>query len=98
MGINNIITKCARCYKKQNDAFFEKSSSNNSIYLYGDNPESHRWGVNLNEEDFNLQLEKLRHFISNNIDYKIVVGVRRTNFYKLRNIHFFPSSIRKCNA
>lgn len=59
------------------------------IYLFGHTSEVHRWGAKLNADDFYKQIGLLKSCIDNNLDYKIIVGVRRTNFYKLTEIFDF---------
>lgn len=57
------------------------------IYLCGDNSEVHRWGVGLDENDFFKQVDKLRELSLQGKRCHIVVGVRRTNFYRLHRIY-----------
>ncbi|MFH2020163.1 MAG: radical SAM protein [archaeon] len=59
------------------------------IFLCGDDPESHRWGVNLKEADFYEQIEKLGSRLP------IIIGVRRTNFFKLDKILSLIAKYRK---
>jgi MoaA/NifB/PqqE/SkfB family radical SAM enzyme len=57
------------------------------IYLCGDSSEVHRWGVDLEENDFFKQLDKLKQLSREKLVYHTVVGVRRTNFYRLGKIY-----------
>jgi len=65
------------------------------IYLCGDTSEVHRWGVALNENDFFLQIRELERLSNEKAVYHTVVGVRRTNFHRLRSIHDLIWKIRK---
>ncbi|NOZ64167.1 MAG: radical SAM protein [Caldiserica bacterium] len=57
------------------------------IYLCGDTSEVHRWGVELDENDFFKQVDKLKKLSSQKATYHTVVGVRRTNFHRLHKIY-----------
>lgn len=57
------------------------------IYLCGDTSEVHRWGVDLDENDFFKQVNKLKELSSQQAIYHTVIGVRRTNFHRLHRIY-----------
>ncbi len=65
------------------------------IILYGDTSEMHRWGVNLRENDFFRQVNTLKKIIKEKREYRLIVGVRRTNFFHLKEIFKFILEIRK---
>jgi len=57
------------------------------IYLCGDTSEVHRWGVDLDENDFFKQVDKLKKLSNQKAIYHTIVGVRRTNFHRLHKIY-----------
>jgi MoaA/NifB/PqqE/SkfB family radical SAM enzyme len=57
------------------------------VYLCGDNSEVHRWGVELEENDFFKQVDKLRELSAQKAIYHTVVGVKRTNLHRLHKIY-----------
>ena len=54
------------------------------IYLYGDTSQVHRWGVDLDENDFFKQIDTLKELSAQKAIYHTVVGVRRTNIFRLK--------------
>ena len=56
------------------------------VYLCGDSSEVHRWGVELNEDDFFSQVAALEQFCATERKHQIVVGIRRTSFHRLAAI------------
>lgn len=64
------------------------------IYLCGDTSEVHRWGVDLEENDFFKQIDKLRELSWQKLVYHTVVGVRRTSFYRLDKIYGLIKKVR----
>lgn len=64
------------------------------IYLCGDTSEIHRWGVDLDENDFFKQIEQLKEFASKKSTYHTIVGVRRTNFHRLDRIYYLILTTR----
>jgi len=91
-------------YKKENNKHFNFSdgivsqSKTESIYLYGDTSEVHRWGVNLDEIDFYKQSEKLKYCVVNKIGCRAIIGVRRTNFYRLGRILRYVNETREIDT
>lgn len=65
------------------------------VYLCGDTSEVHRWGVDLDENDFFKQVDKLKELLSQKAIYHIIVGARRTNFHRLHRIYNFIRKIRR---
>ena len=64
------------------------------IYLCGDTSETHRWGVGLDEDDFFKQVDTLKELAAKRAVYHTIVGVRRTNFFKLSKIYSLIGRIR----
>ncbi|MDD5730487.1 MAG: radical SAM protein [Candidatus Omnitrophica bacterium] len=62
------------------------ATGENKVFLAGDDPESHRWGAGCAEDDFHLQMSRLKEYIAGKKTSGIVIGVRRTNFFKLPKI------------
>lgn len=57
------------------------------VYLCGDTSEVHRWGVDLDENDFFKQIDALGELSAGRSIYHTVVGLRRTNFQRLDKIY-----------
>lgn len=53
------------------------------VCLYGDTSEVHRWGANLDEEDFFKQVEMLTRKNPEQGFFPVIIGVQRTNFFRL---------------
>ncbi|OPX30073.1 MAG: hypothetical protein B1H08_02540 [Candidatus Omnitrophica bacterium 4484_171] len=64
------------------------------IYLCGDTSETHRWGVNLDEADFFKQVDTLKELVAKRAIYHTIIGIRRTNFFKLSKIYSLINKIR----
>ena len=79
---------------KNNLQLPQNSKNGNYVYLYGENSEVHRWGTDLDEDDFYKQIDKFKYQVENKLDCQIVIGVRRTNFYKLNSILNFVKRIQ----
>jgi MoaA/NifB/PqqE/SkfB family radical SAM enzyme len=57
-----------------------------SVFLAGDTSEVHRWGVEMDEDDFFRQLAALRELCARREPHHTVIGVRRTNLHRLPRI------------
>ncbi|MFH2021236.1 MAG: radical SAM protein [archaeon] len=66
--------------------------SNNDVFLCGHNPEVHRWGVSLDENDFFRQTKFLH---SHSETCRVIVGIRRTNFHRLEKIFHLIATEKK---
>lgn len=64
----------------------EKNRGPVSVCLYGAQAEVHRWGSQFDEDDFFVQRAVLEQCIQQRREYRIKIGVRRTNFFKLDGI------------
>jgi MoaA/NifB/PqqE/SkfB family radical SAM enzyme len=64
------------------------------VFLAGDTSEVHRWGADLDEDDFFRQLAALRELHSRGAPHHTVVGVRRTNIHRLPRIYDLVRSLR----
>ena len=64
------------------------------VYLCGDTSEVHRWGVDLDENDFFKQVDKLKELSAQKAVYHTIVGVRRTNFHRLYKIYNLIKKVR----
>jgi MoaA/NifB/PqqE/SkfB family radical SAM enzyme len=58
-----------------------------AVFLAGDTSEVHRWGVEMDEEDFCRQLKALREMSARREPHHTVIGVRRTNLHRLPQIY-----------
>ncbi|AJF61844.1 TPA: radical SAM protein [Candidatus Woesearchaeota archaeon] len=87
-------------YENIEDRKFPLPSSKNIplIYLCGDTSENHRWGVDLDENDFFKQVDKLKEAVSKNQEHHIIIGIRRTNFHRLYRIIGLVMEIKGENA
>ena len=65
------------------------------IYLCGDTSENHRWGVDLDENDFFKQIDKLKEVTSKGEKHHVIIGIRRTNFHRLDRIVGLVIKLRK---
>jgi len=74
---------------------FKNKDKNKTVFFCGHESESHRWGVNLDENDFFRQLHYLKKLIKEKKTYEVIIGVRRTNFYKLDKIYEFILATEK---
>jgi MoaA/NifB/PqqE/SkfB family radical SAM enzyme len=54
-----------------------------TVFFCGHNAEVHRWGVELDDLDFDRQLAALGRLGVEGLPHHILVGVRRTNFHRL---------------
>ncbi len=64
------------------------------VYFCGDTSEVHRWGVDLDENDFFKQVDKLKELSAQKTICHTIVGVRRTNFHRLHKIYNLIRKIR----
>jgi MoaA/NifB/PqqE/SkfB family radical SAM enzyme len=65
------------------------AEDNQAVYLYGDTSEVHRWGADLDEEDFFKQVEMLTRKNPKKGFFPVIIGVHRTNFFRLEKIVAF---------
>ena len=56
------------------------------VCFFGHTAELHRWGARLCLDDFYTQLGLLKSCRDNNLEYKVIMGIRRTNFHRLKEI------------
>ncbi len=67
-----------------------RHNNTNSVFLCGDTSENHRWGVELDEGDFFRQA----YVLKKHKKYPAIIGIRRTNFFKLDRIYNFVRKSR----
>ncbi len=99
VGYNSELDVIGR-YDNINKRKLPHNYSNNvpTIFLCGENSEVHRWGVDLDENDFFKQIDKLDELSSQRKEHHVIVGVRRTNFFKLNRTVELIRRIRNKNS
>jgi len=67
----------------------EKTRGPVPVCLYGAQAEVHRWGSRHDEKDFFVQQSLLAQCIRQRREYRVTIGIRRTNFFKLDTLVAF---------